>query len=135
MEKYTYRLPLRWADADAYGHVNNVLFLRYVEEARTRMFQEILPADEASRRQCAFVVRRSTVDYHAPLVYREDPVDVQVRVIRGRGAILELGYEIRDADQLYAEVTTTMAAYNLDTGTPRRLSEVEKKFIARYTGS
>ncbi|MEU6341865.1 thioesterase family protein [Streptomyces sp. NPDC046977] len=135
MEQYTYRLPLRWADADAYGHVNNVLFLRYAEEARTRMFQEILPADEASRRQCAFVVRRSTVDYHAPLLYREDPVHVQVRVIRGRGAVLELGCEIRDADQLYVEVTTTMAAYNLDTGSLRRLSEIERQFIARYTES
>ncbi|MFF6642390.1 acyl-CoA thioesterase [Streptomyces althioticus] len=45
MKKYTYALPLRWADADAYGHVNNALFPRYMEEARTRMFQEMLPTD------------------------------------------------------------------------------------------
>ncbi|WP_327233884.1 acyl-CoA thioesterase [Streptomyces sp. NBC_01317] len=135
MEKYTYHLPLRWADADAYGHVNNALFLRYMEEARTRMFQQMLPPDEAERRQHAFVVRRSVVSYIAPLVYREDPVDVRVWVIHARGAILELGYEIRDTDQLYAEAITTMAAYNLDTGSPRRLSEEEKSFLAPYTDS
>ncbi len=133
MNKYTYPLPLRWADADAYGHVNNALFLRYMEEARTRMFQEMLPTDEADRRQHAFVVGRSIVDYRAPLLYREEPVDVHVWVVRSRAATLELGYEIRDADQLYAEATTTMAAYNLDTGGPRRLSGAEKDFLARYT--
>ncbi|WP_424852620.1 acyl-CoA thioesterase [Streptomyces sp. SAI-170] len=87
MKKYTYALPLRWADADAYGHVNNALFPRYMEEARTRMFQEMLPTDEAGRRQHAFLVSRSIVDYRAPLSYREEPDDVHVRVVacRGRG--------------------------------------------------
>ncbi|MEU9987860.1 thioesterase family protein [Streptomyces sp. NPDC048045] len=133
MHRYTYPCPLRWADADAYGHVNNAKFLQYMEEARTRMFQEMLPADEAGRRQHAFVVGRSIVDYRAPLQYREEPVDVHVWVVRARAATLELGYEIRDAEQLYAEATTTLAAYNLDTGRPRRLSETEKEFLAHYT--
>ncbi|CAL9408284.1 hypothetical protein SUDANB54_01597 [Streptomyces sp. enrichment culture] len=135
VKKYTYALPLRWADADAYGHVNNALFPRYMEEARTRMFQEMLPTDEAGRRQHAFVVSRSIVDYRAPLSYREEPVDVHVRVVTCRGARLELAYEIRDADHLYAEATTLMAAYNLETGRPRRISQAELDFLARYTES
>ena len=31
--RHIYRCPLRWSDMDAYGHVNNVVFLRYLEEA------------------------------------------------------------------------------------------------------
>ena len=31
---HVYRCPLRWSDMDAYGHVNNVRFLTYLEEAR-----------------------------------------------------------------------------------------------------
>ncbi|MFI9645540.1 acyl-CoA thioesterase [Streptomyces sp. NPDC052040] len=133
MNKYTYALPLRWADADAYGHVNNALFLTYMEEARTRMFQEMLPNDEAEARRHAFVVGRSIVDYRAPLLYREEPVEVQVWVARARAATLELGYAIRDAERTYAEATITLAAYNLDSGRPRRLSDGEKEFLARYT--
>lgn len=132
MTKYTYPLPLRWADADTYGHVNNSLFLTYLEEARTRMFHDMLPAAEADLRQYAFVVSQSLVDYRAPLVYREEPVDVDVWVVSCRGARLELGYAIRDADRTYAEATTKMAAYNLDTGRPRRISEDELEFFARY---
>ncbi|MFH9071393.1 acyl-CoA thioesterase [Streptomyces alboflavus] len=135
MHRYTYPCPLRWADADAYGHVNNALFLRFMEEARTRMFQEVLPADEAGRRQHAFVVSRASVEYRAPLHYREDPVDVHVWVTQSRAVSFELAYQIRDADRLYAEGTTAIAAYNLDTGRPRRLSDSERSFLARYTES
>ena len=133
MNTYTYPLPLRWADADAYGQVNNSLFLTYLEEARTRMFQDMLPANEVERRKRAFVVSQSVVDYRAPLTYREEPVEVVVWVVSCRGARLELGYAVRDADRTYAEAVTKMAAYDLDTGRPRRISADEMEFLARYT--
>ncbi|MGL5850524.1 MAG: acyl-CoA thioesterase, partial [Phycicoccus sp.] len=31
---YRVEVPLRWSDMDAYGHVNNVQFLRLLEDAR-----------------------------------------------------------------------------------------------------
>ena len=30
-------LPILWGDMDAYGHVNNVVYLRWFEEARVKM--------------------------------------------------------------------------------------------------
>lgn len=132
MPKFTYPLPLRWADADSYGHVNNSRYLTYLEEARTRMVQDLLPADEAERRRHAFVVQQSVIDYKAPLDYRNEPVSVDVWVVACRGARLELGYAIRDAKNTYAVATTKMAAYNLETGAPRRISEAETEFFACY---
>ncbi|MFG2716930.1 acyl-CoA thioesterase [Streptomyces sp. NPDC048416] len=135
MHRYTYPCPLRWADADAYGHVNNALYLRFMEEARTRMFQEVLPANDADRRLNAFVVSRASLEFRAPLHYREDPVDVHVWVTHSRAVSFELAYEIRDADQMYAEGATTIAAYDLVTSRPRRLSAVERAFLSHYEGS
>lgn len=37
MEKtlvYTTRMPIRWGDMDAMGHVNNTVYFRYLEQAR-----------------------------------------------------------------------------------------------------
>ncbi|MGW3009664.1 acyl-CoA thioesterase [Streptomyces sp. NPDC001219] len=133
MHQYTYACPLRWSDADAYGHVNNAQFLSYMEEARTRMFQEIIPANEEERRQNAFVVSRTVIDYRTPLFYGSAPVDVQVWVTNASAATFELAYAIRDAEQLYVEATTKIVAYNLDSGSPRRLSDAERAFVARYT--
>lgn len=133
MPQFTYTLPLRWADADSYGHVNNSRYLTYLEEARTRMVQELLPTDEAERRRHAFVVQQSVIDYKKPLDYRDQPVDVDVWVVSCRGARLELGYAIRDAEDTYAEATTKMAAFNLETGALRRMSEAEIGFFSRHT--
>ena len=32
------RIPLRWADMDAYGHVNNIAVVQLLEEARVAAF-------------------------------------------------------------------------------------------------
>ena len=34
MPRHVTHVPLRWADLDALGHVNNVVYLRYLQEAR-----------------------------------------------------------------------------------------------------
>lgn len=34
-------IPVRWGDMDAYGHVNNALYMRYLEEARVQLLEAI----------------------------------------------------------------------------------------------
>jgi acyl-CoA thioester hydrolase len=33
------RMPLRWGDMDAMGHVNNTVYFRYLEQARIELFE------------------------------------------------------------------------------------------------
>lgn len=35
-------IALRWGDQDAFGHVNNAMYLRYLEEARVRWLADIV---------------------------------------------------------------------------------------------
>lgn len=37
---YSMVVPIRWGDMDAMGHVNNTLYLRYMETARIQMMGE-----------------------------------------------------------------------------------------------
>ena len=41
-QSITHDIDVRWGDLDALNHVNNTVFLRYLEEARIRFFDEIL---------------------------------------------------------------------------------------------
>jgi len=42
------RMPMRWGDMDAMGHVNNTLYFRYLEQARIEWFEALgCPADPA----------------------------------------------------------------------------------------
>ena len=38
---HTARMPIRWGDMDAMGHVNNTVYFRYLEQARIEWFEEI----------------------------------------------------------------------------------------------
>ena len=41
------RIPIRWGDMDAMGHVNNTVYFRYMEQARIGWFDALLPEAEA----------------------------------------------------------------------------------------
>ena len=34
-------IPLRWADTDMYGHINNVSYMRLFEQARAEMLESL----------------------------------------------------------------------------------------------
>ncbi|NEB76392.1 acyl-CoA thioesterase [Streptomyces sp. SID14478] len=129
---YTHPLQLRWADVDSYGHVNNAVISSYLEEVRARLLDDLLPSEEAERRRKAFVVSQLEIAFKAPLSYRKESVSVDVWVISARGSRLQLGYAVRDVKRIYATATTVMAAFDLDEGRPRRLTDEELAFLAGY---
>lgn len=51
-------IPVRWIDLDALGHVNNAVYLNYLEEARDRLLESILGSEYAH-----IVIARVEIDY------------------------------------------------------------------------
>ncbi|MBM3384043.1 MAG: acyl-CoA thioesterase, partial [Betaproteobacteria bacterium] len=41
------RIPIRWGDMDAMGHVNNTVYFRFMEQARISWFDRLVPEDAA----------------------------------------------------------------------------------------
>ncbi|GIZ12068.1 thioesterase family protein [Pseudomonas sp. NCCP-436] len=37
---YSAPIPVRWGDMDSYGHVNNIIYMQYLEEARISWFAQ-----------------------------------------------------------------------------------------------
>ncbi|MBB5112734.1 acyl-CoA thioesterase FadM [Micromonospora echinospora] len=74
MAPLTTALHLRWADTDHYGHVNNVTWLRFVDEARTTTYllaqTTLVVCDLADRRPRPLTAAER--DALAP--YRGDPL-------------------------------------------------------------
>ena len=63
----TVELPVQWGDMDAFGHVNNVVYLRWFESARIAYFQRagIL----AQMPDVGPIQARQEIDYRLPLKY------------------------------------------------------------------
>jgi acyl-CoA thioester hydrolase len=135
--RHTFRCQVRWDDMDSFGHVNNVTFLAYMQEARTGM----LFAGEAARDIPdlikGIVVARHEIDYRRPLEWRPEPIEIDVWATQVRAASFTLRYEIRDQlatpeSALLAEALTVLVPFDLAAARPRRLTDAERAFLARY---
>ena len=62
-------VSVRFNDMDSLSHVNNALFNSYFEEARIQVLQEIPEWIEDLARKRSFVLRKSTIEYLAPILY------------------------------------------------------------------
>ena len=134
---YRVEVPLRWSDMDAYGHVNNVQYLRLLEDARVVGFQEWFP-DRPAHVDEGIVVSRHVIEYRAPLTYRPAPVEVDMWVTRVHGAGFDLGYVVRDpepeGEQVYAVAETGLVLYDFATARPRRLSAESREQLSGHLG-
>jgi acyl-CoA thioester hydrolase len=130
--RHVYLCPLRWADMDSFGHVNNVVYLRYLEQARVDWMFVTAKAAGVAEFSLGTVVARHTIEYKRPLVYRADPVRVEAWVTRIGNASFTVAYEVKDDDGVYATAETMLVPYNLSEGRPRRVTTVERRYIEQY---
>lgn len=112
---------------DAYGHVNNVVFLRYLEEARI----DFLFRPDKDFRQGS-VVARHEIDYKRQLVHRHHPVDIELWVTEIKAASFTLTYEVKDGDQIYVRASTVIVPFDFEAQRPRRITEEEREFLREY---
>jgi acyl-CoA thioester hydrolase len=141
MARHRVLTPLRWSDMDAYGHVNNVQFLRLLEDARVVALAARGSDEGGSAVDTGLLVARSEIEYLAPLVYRPAPVAIDLWVTSIAGASFRMGYEVLDeADvdgcppQVYARAETELVFYDLTGQRPRRMSEKERTALHGWQG-
>ena len=134
-------VPLRWADMDAYGHVNNVAVLRLLEEARIAAFWRHPEADDPGAAPAAVLdagpgaqthtlVARQEVEYLLPLGYRRDPVTVEMWLGHLGGASIEVCYQLTapvDGQRaVFVQACTTLVLIDAATARPRRITPAER---------
>ena len=101
-------MDVRWGDMDAFNHVNNASYLRYIEEARVLWFKQISP--DWADPDCAPILAAAQMNYRRPIGWPE-----RLRIVMGAerlgGKSLTLGHRIESATQdgvLYADGHTVL---------------------------
>jgi acyl-CoA thioester hydrolase len=134
MTRHRFHCKLRWSDMDAFGHVNNTTFFTYLEEARVDLlFVHAGDAVARGRLSAGIVVARHEIDYKAPLVFRPEPVPVDVWVSRLGTSSFELRYQVLDeGGPVYAEAATVLVPFDVEAGRPRRVSDEERAALEPF---
>ncbi len=136
---HVYRCPLRWADMDLLGHVNNVTYVDYLQEARVDLLRALAKeaGPEVGPLPAVFVARHE-VQYLSSLVFRPEPVSVAMRVSEVRAASYTLDSEVyddRDGERrTYLRARSVLVHVDAGTQQVRRISPAEKELLARHRG-
>ncbi len=64
--KFIHPTSIRFRDLDALGHVNNAVYLSYIEEARIAYFRAVIGKEHDWKKQ-GLVLVNNTINYHAPI--------------------------------------------------------------------
>ena len=139
MDRHIYHCPLRWADMDSLGHVNNVVYVDYLQEARVDMLSVHAPASGGEELAEGVVVVRHDIRYVAPLVFRFEPVRIESWVSQVRAASFTMEYEILDLlpdgeRRVYCQASTVLTPFVFAEERPRRIRPEEREVLERFLG-
>ena len=115
-------------DIDEQNHVNNTVYLRWVQEVATAHWQGI--ASSEAQGEIAWVVLRHEIDYKAPACL-DDEIVLRTWVGKATRLTFERFTEIlrRSDGQLLSKARTLWCPINAQTGRPVRVPlEVREKF-------
>lgn len=121
-------IQVRFRDLDALGHVNNAVYLTYLEVARAAYFSRLEP-DWVGKGH--FILARAEVDFLRPILL-QDPVEVGVRVVRLGRSSFDMEYLVLAAGEEAARGKTVQVW--LEGGRPAPLPQEVRARIAVVEG-
>jgi acyl-CoA thioester hydrolase len=127
--------PVQWGDQDAFGHVNNTVYLRWCESARIEYLDKLcLPEAEG----IGPILAAITCNYRSPVTY-PDQVQIGARITRLGRSSFTMEHQIYSEGQqrLVADATSTLVVfdYNRQASHPipdnvrQRIEQIEKKAL------
>lgn len=119
---YEHTLHVVEDDLDDRAHVNNVVYVRWVQDAAAAHWRRLAP--EGARAELAWVALRHEIDYLSPAVLG-DEVAVRTWVGVAEGLSFERFTEVRrrSDNRVLATARTLWCPVDARTGKPCRVSE------------
>lgn len=128
------RIEIRWRDMDAYGHVNNAVYLNYLEECRDAWVEEVLgPVSEDTWH---FVLARVAIDFRSELTQADGEIAVRCSLDSvGRSSIRTREQVLKADGTVSAEAAAVIVPRDPGRGTSRPLTEAELLALERELGT
>jgi acyl-CoA thioester hydrolase len=134
--RHSIAIPVRFADLDALGHLNNAKYATYIEQARIEYVREVC-GWQGDWHTLGMILAKIVIDFKAPVMYG-DVVEVQTRCARMGGKSFDLEYiitrrtEAAETASLAATANTVMVAYDYALQQSIQVPEAWRSRIAAY---
>lgn len=120
----------RYSDLDPFGHVNNVAYHDYLQDARVWFMVNVIGGHAEEIDQ---IVVRQEIAFHRPLRLRPEPITVVMWVSRVGGASYDFSYRIMDEAGIHcATAMTQLAFFDKETETARRIPPLVRQLLLQH---
>jgi acyl-CoA thioester hydrolase len=122
------RMVVRFRDCDPYGHVNNAVYLTYLENSRFALWK--------AQGMQGVILARAEADYKAQAKYG-DELEVRVRLEGFGRSSFRYAYEIVDVTtgQVVLTARTVQVHYDYDTQTSVELTDETRRILSTPVGA
>ena len=122
LNRFRVTVETRFRDLDAIGHVNNAVYLTYIESARVAYWLSVTGREGV--RAVDIILAHAEIDYRSPVAMGE-LIDVSVRCISMRRSSFVLGFTLnaRKDGRLVAEAQNVVVFYDYAAGKSQPLPE------------
>jgi acyl-CoA thioester hydrolase len=115
------------SDIDHMGHVNNAVYLRWVQDAVVRYWETVAPAEAVARH--LWVALKHEISYRKP-AFLEDGVVAEVVAERVQGARSFFSTTVKRGEEVLAEIKSIWCCLDAASKRPVRLGpEVTGRFL------
>jgi acyl-CoA thioester hydrolase len=122
------RIDIRWRDLDAYGHVNQAVYLTFAEEALDDWFRRRLSLEEG--RVWDYVAARTTIEYRSELRLEDVQAVGTVELVRlGTKSVTAKTTLCAPDGRVAAEIESVVVVLEGKGGTSRAMSEAERQAL------
>lgn len=128
---YETTVSVRFQDLDVAGHVNNAVYVTYLEEARIDYVRDVLGIESVE--ELSAVVAHVEVDYRQP-VTEDRQLTVALRALEPGDASIPMEYELRADSEVVATAETVMVTVDYETGETRPMPEAWREQLTAYEG-
>ena len=127
-EAFHYPIGIRADDIDHMGHVNNSVYLKWVQEAVVRFWESVAPPEAVARH--LWIALSHEISYRRP-AFLDDLVVADVIAERLNGAKAFFTTVIKRGEVVLAEVKSTWCCLDSSSRRPVRLArDIAGRFLA-----
>jgi acyl-CoA thioester hydrolase len=119
------RIEIRWRDLDPANHVNNAVFLTYLEEVRDEWLAARLGDG------WDYLLARVAIDFRREITQADDEVIARCKLARIGTSSVTTREEIYASGELAAEAEAVVVARDRDSRASRPLDESERLALER----
>ena len=126
------QLQIRWADLDAFKHVNNASYLVYMQAARADFPWFSRKAKGEKPILDDMVVARAEVDFISPIHDSGTMLDVEIYLEKIGNSSFVMVYEMSQGGTLRAKGKTVQVGVDMDDQKSRPLRDYEREYLEKY---